>query len=293
MAFVDVAGLSGTVQEKIYEDAKRLDREANVVKPLVEFMSDLSDMRPRQYNMRPKLKAQKLGEYDDLANAQPFDNIPGNIITPIRVGGQYLVTDPRIAQDPKVQAAAAAELAEGLMLEDENDLLACVANLGRTIGDGSAATSLTNIRTAVSWLNTKGGRMKDKIVVLDEWQWFPIAAQLDATATPTNVSERIKDSVQGAWYITTIGMNTHVFVTSNTVKTGADSTLAAKGGVFLRDAIGYDERKAPHGETERDASRQATEMNLHSWRGIGLWAPDRGITLHGKITEPDLPSDLD
>jgi hypothetical protein len=284
MPFADVAGLSGTVQEKIFEDAVRLDREVNIAKGLVEFKSDLSDMRPRQYNLLPTLAAQSLGEYDDLASAQAFNQTPGNIVSPERVGNQVFLTDPREAQDPGVQADIARELAEGIALKDEIALLTQVSTFDKTIGDGTAATSIEDLRKAVSYLNSKGFRMRRKVAVLDEWQWFAIARLLDVNSTPTNVSERIKESVQGSWYVTSMG-DLDIFVTSNVVK---PTGTTAKGGVFVKDAIIFDERRGLHLEPQRDASREGTEINLHEWRGIGKWAPGRGITMHGLIAPPSI-----
>lgn len=282
--YADVPGLSGTTQATIFEDAVRLDREINIAKALVEFKSDLSDMRPRQYNMRPTLEAVELGEHDDLVSPQEFDNAAGNIVTPVRVGSQVFLTDPREAQDAGVRADISAELATGIALKDEIALLTAVSSFTEFIGTGVAATTIADLRTAVSTLNTRGHRMKRKIAILDEWQWYPIATALDVNSTPTNVSERIKESVQGSWYVTSMG-DLDIYVTSNTVKSSA---TAAKGAVFVRDAILFDERKAMHGEAERDASREGVELNMFEWRGIGKWAPSRGITLHGLISVPTL-----
>lgn len=285
IGFVDLPGLSGTVQEKIYERAERLLRELNVAKPLVEFKSDLSHMDPRQYNMRPKLDgAVELGEHDDLASPQRFDNIAGNTVTPTTIGEQVFITDDRTKKDADVIKDVSFELASNLALQDEIALLNCVASFTDVIGDGSADLSLVHLRNAVTHLNQRGFRMHRKIAVLDDWQYDPIAKALDANSSPTNVSERLKESVQGAWYVRSLG-DLDIYVTSNVVKPTGTS---AKGGVFVRDAILYDERTPFYIEPQRDASARGTELNAFVKRGIGAWAPNRGITLHSKITVPAL-----
>lgn len=285
IGYVDLPGVSGTMQEKIYEDAERLVREMNVAPALVAHKDDIEHMDPRQYNMRPKLNgAQELGEHDDLASPQRFDNIPGNIVTPTTIGEQVFITDDRTKKDAEVIEDVSFELASSLALQDEIALLNCVASFPEVIGDGSADLSLTMLRNAVTHLNNRGLRMYRKIAVLEDWQYDPIAKALDANSSPTNVSEKLKDTVQGAWYIRSLG-DLDIYVTSNVVKPTAGT---AKGGVFVRDAILYDERRAFYIEPQRDASARGVEMNAFVKRGIGHWAPNRGITLHTKITVPAL-----
>lgn len=275
-------GLTGTQIEKIYEDAVHVDRELNVLKALVEKKTDRHDTLPRQYNMRPKLEAGEVAEYDDYANPQKFDNVAGNIVTPSDKISQVFVTDDRRRDDPDVGTAVAFEMGEAMALKGEIALLELLDGFERTQGTANTKLTWADLRQAEAKLNTLGHRMRRKPTVLDEWQWYELAREIDLDAAAKNTADSIKESVQNAWYRASVGM-LDFYVTANTKKVGDGGD--AVGGMFVRDAILFDERVTPYLEPERDASRRGDELNMVEKYGIGLWRPNAGITLLGDVAE--------
>ena len=47
--------------------------------------------------------------------------------------------------------------------------------------------------------------------------------------------------------------------------------------MFSRDALGYDLRRAPRLEPERDASRRGIELNMTAVFAAGVWRPGFGV----------------
>jgi len=64
-----------------------------------------------------------------------------------------------------------------------------------------------------------------------------------------------------------------IFVSSN-VETSSNDAYA---GMFSRDALAFDLRRAPRMEPERDASRRGVELNLTSVFAHGVWRPTFGV----------------
>lgn len=273
-------GLTGTQIQKIYEDAVHVDRELNIMRQVVSIKSERSDTLPRQYNENPKLEAVEVGEYDDIATAQKFDKIPGATVTPSDKASQVIVTDDRRRDDPEVETAVAKEMGEAMALKGELALLALLDGFERTIGTANTQLTWANIRLARARLNALGHRMSRKVCVLDEFQWLPLASEIDLNATMKNTSEAIKTKVQETWYIGSLG-DIDFYQTSNTLKVGDGGD--AVGGMFVKDAILLDERVSPYLEPQRDASARADELNMVEKYGLGLWKPNAGITLLGDV----------
>lgn len=272
-------GLTGTQIEKIYEDAVHVDRELNVMKQLVMVKNDRSDTLPRQYNERPTLTAAEVAEYDDYNAAQLFTNTAGNTVTPTDKITQVFVTDDRRRDDKNVESAVAYEMGAALALKGETALLNLLDGFERTLGTAGVPLTWAEIRLAKARLNALGFRMKRKRCVLDEFQWLQLASEIDLDAAAKNTADSIKEQVQNAWYVTSIG-DVDFYQTAETKKVAGD----AVGGMFVADAILYDERVAPYLEGQRDASFRADELNMVEKYGLGLWRPNAGITLLGDVS---------
>ncbi len=90
-------------------------------------------------------------------------------------------------------------------------------------------------------------------------------------------NKALKDFFVGQW------ININWFVNANIA---VDSSTDAVSGVFNSQAIGFDVRKAPILEPERDASLRAWELNMSAGYGYGVIRNTFGVKFTADATEP-------
>lgn len=107
---------------------------------------------------------------------------------------------------------------------------------------------------------------------IDQWQPLGKAASV-ASGAATNASDVLKDAVNGMFFVKQVG-GIYIFTSANIT-----SSATCHAGLFSRDALMLDMRRAPRLEAERDASKRGYELNLSAVYGKGLWRPTFGIDL--------------
>ena len=111
------------------------------------------------------------------------------------------------------------------------------------------------------------------VLVLSPYQWFPLAkAASVASSAATNASESLKEAVNSMFFVKQFG-GVSIFVSNNIEASGTD----AYAGMFSRDALAFDLRRAPRMEPDRDPSRRGIELNLTSVFATGVWRPTFGV----------------
>lgn len=279
--FADVSDLALAIQE----DAIFVERSTNVMAGLVKVYRDSSGMNDRKSYEYNKGTAKEIGEADDLTS-DAFTPSELASLTPGEIGEQFFLTDKRLAGDTPENIRNDAALELGLAASDkiEQDLLGLLPTLtGGTIGSAGSALTWGHFFAAAARCRVS---MKNQNVpltaVLHEYQWFDLAKSASIAGTSISQAPQFTDEITRNWYKGTVaGVN--IFVITNSAML---SSTDAYGGIFARDAIALDWRRAIRIEPERDASRRGWEFNMTAVYAKGLWRATHGVQIISDATAP-------
>jgi len=277
----DVSAFALAVQE----DAVFVERDTNFMKTLVQTYGDRTGINTRKNFKYSAGTAKTIGETDDLTS-DAFTPALLQTLTPGEIGEQFFISDLRIETDTveNIRNDAATELGAAAAYKVETDLLGDMANFtGGTIG--AAGTTITWGYVFAAATKSRAA-MKNRglplACVLHEYQWHALAKAVSvAGITLSQIPDRVT-GLGSAWYVGTAA-NISFYATTNISIDGSDD---AKGGLFPRVALAYDERRAIRIEPQRDASRRGWELNMSAVYAHGIWRPEYGVTLLFDATAP-------
>ena len=266
----------------IFDGALLIARDVNVMMPLVQFFGDRSGTALRQNSQYGGATINSIGETDDLAS-QAFTPASIAQLKPTEAGGQYFLTDLRIESDPfAVQSDASMDLGLATGTKMEVDMLGTFGSLtGGTVGAQGTVLTWGIVAAAIANLRAQKAPMPYSLV-LHPFQWHPLAKAILPGVALTNVPVATLDEFQRKFYVGSI-TGADIFVTSNITGGG---TNKATGALFARPAIGFDLRRAPRLEPERDASRRGYELNMTTVYAAGVWRPLFGIQVVSDCSTP-------
>lgn len=257
----------------VFEAAIFVARENNFMPGVVRSFGDRTGLAPRQNSQYGGATMNQVGETDDLVG-QAFTPSSIATLTPVEFGAQYFITDSRIESDPfSVRADAAADLGGAMATKMETSLLSHFDEFtSGTIGASGSTCTWSYVMAMESVLKAAYAPYP-YVLVLSPAQWFPLAkAASVASSSATNAADSLKEAVNSMFFVKQFG-GVSIFV-SNNVETSSNDAYA---GMFSRDALGFDLRRAPRLEPERDASRRGFELNLTSVFAHGVWRPKFGV----------------
>ena len=274
----DQAGLYNS----IYEDTMLVARDTTLMVQLVQQYSG-TGYAPRLFPEYAQSTARNVADGTDYVTTEIFSKSNSATLTPGEVINQFLLTDQNMATDPDgAQTKAAQELGLGMAEKIDTDLLGNFASFAGTKGTAGSALTITHIGAAIAVLRKNKAR-GDISVVLHDYGWHDIWVALgQPVVTAAFLGELANEALRNYGVARMIGAT---WYTDNNIDINA-STDDAIGGVFTRDAIGFDVRKAITLEPERDASRRATELNLTGGYGHGVVHSDHGVAVLHDAVEP-------
>lgn len=273
MASLNPASNISAFINTVFEASLLVARDNNVMPPLVRGFSDRSGLATRQNSQYGGVTMNQVGETDDLVG-QAFTPSSIATITPVEFGAQYFLTDSRVESDPfAVRADAAADLGAAMATKMDTRLMGHFNEFtSGTIGASGSTCTWSYIMAMESILKAQYAPYP-YYLVLSPYQWYPLAkAASVASSSATNASESLKETVNSMFFVKQFG-GVSIFVSSNVETSGTD----AYAGMFSRDALALDMRRAPRLEAERDASRRGVELNLTSVFATGVWRPLFGV----------------
>lgn len=274
--------ISGYIQT-IYDDAVFTARENTFMAQLVTPFNDTMDeKKTRQRSDWGSATIATLGETDDLSS-QSFTPTAGNTLTPVEYGAQFFLPDTRVSADPfGVRNAAAQELGMALATDINTNLLGNLASLtGGTVGAAGTTITWGHFFATLSQLEVATKKAGPYVCVMHTYQWHVLAKSVAAAATVTN-APMFQDEVMKRWYVGTVGP-VDIYTSTDITIDGSDD---ASGGMFQRQAIAFDGRRAPRLEPERDASRRGWELNMTSVYAHGVWRSSFGIVMTFDASTP-------
>ena len=273
-------GISGYVQT-IYEDALTVARDNMIMPSLTLGFADRQNDAPRTNSLYGTVTFTQVDDTDDLTS-QSFNPSTYQTVTVAEQGAQVFITDRRIENDPfGQQADATQELGTSLAAKIEGDLVSKFSSLtGGTIGaSGSAATwGQFYAALAIARATNAGGQWA---FVCHPYYWYALgtAAAVAGGVSQTNAPQFQDDVMRRFWVGNVAGIDIY---TSTFIGTGAASVQ----GLFHRNAIALDVRRAPRLEVERDASRRGFELNMTAKYGSGIWRPEWGVQVVATVAAP-------
>jgi hypothetical protein len=277
-----VANVGRYIQE-INEMAILVARDNNFVTSLVTPFFDNSGTAQRTRSEYGTATFSQITDSDDLTS-QAFTPAVAGTVTPSFFGAQFFITDRRRRSDPHtVQSDAARELGEAAAKHVQRNMLTNLASFtGGTVGSAGGTLTWGNIYAGIAKLKQQNPRGQF-YGILGNGQWYHLGTPTVPAGNQTNAPAFQDNVMLNYWVGRWFGVD---WFTSNDVS-GFNGT-AAKGGVFTREALAYDERLPFNIRPERDESRGGGgfELNATMEYGHGVWRPAFGVTLLGTDVVP-------
>jgi len=287
MADLNTFAAVSTLAPNIQEDAIFVVREAGLMQRLVTVFNDMNGLNPRVGYAYNQSSAYDVGESDDLTSSA-FTPSADQTLTPSEIGEQFFVTDSRVESElpESWRNDASQELGFAALDKIESDLLTEMASLtGGTIGAAGSVITWGYLGAAIARArNANKNAAKPLSCVIHGYQWAVLAksATLAGATSMAQSSDLSNQVTSGSGVQVASFMGVPIYQ----VYGGVDATVDFTGGVFPREAIAIDWRRAIRVEPERDASRRGTELNMSGVYAHGVWRPARGVKMIFDATAP-------
>lgn len=272
-----------SVVAQIYEGSFHTFKETNALQTTVTYYADLTGMNPRNVNLYNAANVRQTSEGEDVTPTQ-FNKTNLATLTPVRYSDQFLLTDERLTSDSDaVRDDAVLELGGAFAENVDTKIAAQYPNLtGGTVGAFLGTVSPNQIFAARSILQQNKIR-GPYFCVLGAGQWYHLAnngGTIDTSFTrATPFQDRLINN-----YFTMAGMGDIIFVTSPNINGAGGGS--ATGALYSPIALAYDERTPFTIEPQRDASRQAWELNANMRYATGVWRALAGIQIRSTDVIP-------
>lgn len=262
----------------IFDGALLIAREQNVMvnNAMIRIMNDRTGLALRKNSQYGGMTVNAITETDDLTG-QAFTPSVIATLTPAEAGGQYFLEDTRIESDPfNVQQDAMRDMGEAMATKMDTDMLGLFSSFtGGTVGAAGTVITWGHLFAAEAILRAQKAPYP-YFTVLHPYQWQVLAkAASVASSVATNAAPSLLEQVNQMFWVRTVG-GLNIFVSANL---DIDANTDVHAGMWSRDALAMDIRRAPRIEQERDASRRGTELNLSTVYAKGLWRPTFGIDM--------------
>jgi hypothetical protein len=267
-----------SIAQRVESDAIFVIRETNYIQPTITVFNDMTGMNLRRGYKYGEVTINTIGDDDDLTS-QAFTPEADQTLTPFEQGAQFFISDARAESDlpERILTDAAQELGFGAADTIMTTICSEFPNLtGGTIGTTGATITWGYVAAAISQArNANKSNSKPMVCVLHAYQ----VAVLAKSASVSGASNVAYDaSVTGEVFRQGIRPQfMFMGVPIYQVFQDANSSTDFIGGVYPKEAIAIDYRRAPRIRAERDESRRGIELNLSYIYDTGIWRPTRGI----------------
>ena len=264
MAISKVSDLNSLFSD-IFEDAVFIAREQNLMTNLVRNFSARGWM-DRKLSDYPEIVAETVAEAEDFANPTTFDKTLRVTLTPAEIMSQVVLTDRRIETDPQdARRDASSELGNSIATKIDKDVLGLFTSITNGIGTANNALSINIMAAGVSQL--RNALAPNPIyIVLHPYQWHDIWDELGTPAATYAFSGDFANKALADFFVSDL-FNVKWFISANISVDASDDAI---GAMFNPEALGFDSRKAPLMEPERDASLRAWELNISAGYAVGV-----------------------
>jgi hypothetical protein len=277
--------ISGTINF-IHDSAMAVARMANLLAPTVTQKSAIGMFDRKVWEWNALSFSEHTEESDEAS--QVFDKDMLASLTPKNYHGRADLTDERVASDPDgILAAAALEFGSASARHVDESIAALFGTTGwgGTIGSGVSSTiSWRSITKAYALLVNKGIPVGAPVFcALHPYQWEVLLAASSIAAASVAVAPGFQDAMMASNFFRHPAAYGVTFAVTNAPQI---SGTAAYGLLYSPLAIALDTRKPFGIEPQRDASKQAWELNASMWYVAGQWRPDFGVCLYHNAATP-------
>lgn len=260
----------------IYDAALMHLRADNVMTATVRVFNDQQGLSPRVASKYAGGTFTQLAETTDMS-AESWARSSLATLTPYVYGRQFFLNDTRMESDPlNVMADAAEELGASAAKEMNDKLLGTFSSFtGGTIGSAGSTISWSKFFAMKSLLKAKKAR-PPYFFVCHTYQWHILATSASTSGVDVTQPSLPAEMINTPFSILMVD---NVMVVS-TPDISIDASDDAYSGMYARDAMALDIRRAFRINPERDESRGGggTELNATMVYGYGVYDPTQGIT---------------
>ena len=259
----------------IYDRALFVAREQNLMVNLVNSKSAVGWMN-RIVPIRPQVTAVSVAETEDFNSPTTFGKSTKATLTPAEIISQVVLTDRDMETDTdSAPGDASMELGASIATKIDTDLVTLFASFStdKGTGAGNAATVATLGAGVAVLTNAKALQYGQPTAVLHPYHWHDIWVELgQPAATYSNLQEYTTAALRDYFVGDLLGVS--FYRSSNIAVDGSDDAVS---GIFVRDALMIDTRRAMRFEEERDASARAWELNVTAGYAVGIVRQEFGI----------------
>lgn len=281
MAITQYTSISSYVNT-VYERALFVAREQNLMTNLVRNFSATGWMS-RVIPTRPNITAETVADAVDYSNATTFGKSTAATLTPGEIIAQVVLTDQAYETDPdNLRNDASLELGNAVATKIDTDLVGSFSSFTKDMGNGAGATAtLAKFAAAIAYL--RNAKAPAPIyIVCHPYHWHDIWNNLGQPAATYANMDALTSQALRDYYVMDL-ISARWFVSANI---SVDANDDAISGVFNPQALGFDSRRAPRLEAERDASLRGWELNMTAGYAYGVIRNGYGVKFTADATEP-------
>lgn len=269
----DISSLANNFQE----NALLAARQAEIMRPLVRNFAGGAEMNPRKLYTYGDAGTLTIVVETTDATASSFAPSLLATLTPYGYQAQYTMTDMLLTSDwNETIANAGTDAGARFVVDSDTKLVGLFSTFtGGTVGTAGGTLTWDNIFRARAYLAAAHAPLPYYAVIRPEHSYYLLSA---ASGVPTlTQSPKFMDDLAGQAYIGSYG-GINFYEDANIT-----SGTAAAAGMFSRDAIAFDMRRAPRTEMQRDASKGGGlwELNFSTVYAYGLYRPTFGCYMIG------------
>lgn len=265
-----------TLVPSIYDAALMHLRADNVMAATVRVMNDRQGLSPRVASKYAGGTFTQLAETDDMS-AETWARSSLAMLTPAIYGRQFFMNDTRVASDlQNVMADAAEELGQSAAKDINDNLLGVFSSFtGGTIGSAGSTISWPKFFAMKSLLTAQKAR-PPYYFVCHTYQWHVLATSASTSGVDVAQPNVPAEMLQTPFSIMAVD-NVMIISTPDITIDGSDDAYC---GMYARNAVGLDIRRAFRINPQRDESRGGggTELNASMVYAYGVYDASQGIT---------------
>ena len=272
--FSDISALANSIQEQ----AILVAREQSIMVGLVANYDSTNEGEARK--MYAYSSAGTLTQLPETTDQTPTAFAPSLLatLTPYLYTGLYTATDMLLSSDwnNDTLATMGRDLGQRLVVDQDTKLASLFSSFtGGTVGTAGGTLTWDNVFRASAYLRRALAPYPYSCVLAPEqrWELFRVSS-----GVPTLMqSPKYMDELAGSFYLGSYGgIN---FYEDANIAAGT----AAAAGMFSREAIAVDWRRAPRIEMQRDASKGGGlwEVSFSTVYAYGVYRPTFGVYMIG------------
>lgn len=288
------ADISGTINF-IHDNAMAVARSSNLLVPTVTNLSANGMFLRKQWEWNAVTFSTHTEEEDEAS--QVFDKDLISTLTPYNYHARVDLTDERVASDPDgARAAAAFELGSAASKHVDKAIASLFGTATAWAGTIGVANAGTAANGTISWraitkalailTNADIPAGAPVFCALHTYQWEVLLQAATIAGASVSVAPAFQDRMQVANYFNVPDVHGVTFVVTNSISV---ASTAAYGLLYVPQTLAVDTRKGFGLEPQRDASKQAWELNASMWYAYGVRRPAHGVLLRFQAATPSWP----